>query len=560
MSSPMVTAVSDLDQPQLVALTSQAPAGRRVWVIEDEPACETLAESMALDGPFGLSEALQMFGQVADLVEYLHDHGIPHGLVLPTTIFSQDRQQMCLGVVDESASPEDLQFLDEQVTSWQAFQAPEVRAGAEPDSRSDVFSLGVLLHWLLTRKLPPSGSTSRRLPRPLAHIIQQAIEPDPVKRLQTVPALTDALTGFSREELARFQEELALAVNSAGFDPRLLWARHPRKVIASFVVMLGLVGLGFWGVSEYEKRQDAIAQQQQDDLQREARLNAFKLRYDRANDMYERGEYADAIAAYESLLDENLIPRLEESMLTQIARGHGHLKDFGAEYTGWMRLLREYPDADAHGEANDRVVRIAALALKRYGDLVDVSTGREFIVDGLDEDWAGLEPIIVDPRGDNQRGGKASDLVAVYAAVRDDTMYLRFQMAAPPNEGDQFCVALDLNAFAYDDSTEEWDYQIGVAKGIQPWIWDLRGSRNYNNAESTKLHGVSFAQARCVEISLPLSAIGTPSSVGIRAFVNYAGMRQANDVVTRKVLIRWKKPENVPSDTLFEEAKVGSSE
>jgi tetratricopeptide (TPR) repeat protein len=358
-----------------------------------------------------------------------------------------------------------------------------------------------------------------------------------------VGALVAALRDLADEDLARFEGELALAVSAAGFDPRLLWARHPRKVVAVAALVLLLAGSAAWGYRAYESHQRSLQVKLDEEQRDDARRKSYQLRFDRAVELVEKGQFRDAIAAFDNLVDEATLPFLVEPALAHIARCHGALEDYGAEYTAWLRLLRDYPDAAAYGEANERVLRIAALALKRYGDLQDISTRQDILVDGQKADWTGIEPILVDPQGDNQMGGKASDLVAFYVAVKEGTMYLRFDTAIAPHEGDQYCVAIDLNAFAYDDSTEEWDYQIGVAKGIAPWLWDLRGNRSYDNTKSTRLHGVTFAQGQCVEVSIPLSALGNPTSLGIRAFLNYAGMKQPNDVVARKVLLRWAKAE-----------------
>ncbi len=531
--------------------------GHAGWMAQTELSCGTLGEVVKAEGPLKLGDALAVFYQVAGMAVYLHDHGVLHGNLQPELIFRGGAQHCHLGVPDEEMSTGDREFLARQNRTWRAFAAPEIAQGTVPDSRCDVYSLGVLLHWLLIGKVP-SGGPSRRLPVAIASLIQRAIERDPDKRSQTISSLVDGLQAIDREDLLRYESELQLAVSAAGFDPRLLWSRHPRKVLASIGIIALVIAGSAWGYRKFEASQAARYAAVEQETRQQARDNSLRRRHDRAAVVFENGQYRDAIELYEGLVRENLGSGRREVALAQIARSHGALEDYGAEYAAWLRLLREFPDSSAGGEANDRLVRIAALALKRYGHLTDVTTKQDIIEDGLANDWTGIEPLIVDPVGDNARGGPASDLTALYVAVKGEKIYFRFDFAAPPNEGDQYCVAIDLNAFAYDDSTEEWDYQIGVARGIAPWIWDLRGSRSYENTTSIKLQGVTFAQAQCVEFSLPLAAIGSPTSIGVRAFTNYAGMRQANDVVRRKMLIKWEreKPELMMIDP---EQKVGKN-
>lgn len=514
----------------------------RMWLVTEEPLCPTLGEVMESKGPQSLKDSLKIFGQVTEAVSFLHGHGFSHGAIVPDTIFVDQNNRCLVGWIQVPADAAPEVPTHTQFPEWAGFIAPEVRAGAQPDSRSDVFSLGVLLHWLLTRQIPNGGGPSSKIPRQFAGVIQRAVDKNPQTRVQTVSGLMDLLHEFSDKEIERFDEELELAVHSAGFDPRLLWRRHPRTVIATCVVLLAIGLITRWQMHKYRDRQrqrQARLQEQQDRLAQGA---AIQRRYGVAEEMFGKGQYRDALEEYRGIAGQGTVPELIEPSLAQVARCYGHLKDYGAEYTAWLRLLRQYPDTATTGEANERIVWIAAQTIKRYGDLVDISTEQEILVDGLPGDWEGISPIIVDPKGDNLQGGPDSDLTAFYAAVKGSTLFLRFDVAGTPHLGDQYCVAIDLNAFAYEDSSEQWDYQIGVARGIQPWIWDLRGARNYSNTKSEKLHGARFAQTECVEVAIPLSAFGTPTSAGIRVFMNYAGSSRANDACSRKVLVRWKRP------------------
>jgi serine/threonine protein kinase len=99
------------------------------------------------------------------------------------------------------------------------YMSPEQVEGKQVDSRTDIFSIGVLLYEMATGKRPFGGDsqpalmssilmdtpppiTSRRaeLPRHLARVVQRCIEKDPDQRLQTARDLLNELTGL-RDEL-----------------------------------------------------------------------------------------------------------------------------------------------------------------------------------------------------------------------------------------------------------------------------------------------------------------------------------------------------------------------
>jgi tetratricopeptide (TPR) repeat protein len=498
---------------------------------EEDPDTFTLARRMEQEGPLPLREALCVFRRVAEAVSVFHGRGRAYGMLRPGAIYLEEDSEVLLRSPEQG--PEEADEMAEK------FFAPELSEGSEADTRCDIYSLGKLLHWILTGWVPNGSGVSGRLPEELGSIVARAVREDPGERTQTVSALTDALDALDDEDLERLEGDLELAVSAAGFDPRLLWKRHPKKVVCCIVVLLlgGLCGGWFYRRHMAALRRQAVREKKL--RQRRGRERTARERNERGHLFYEAGKFRDAVAEFKVVAEQDAVPKLREQALCFLARSYRQLKDYGAEYGAWMRLLRRYPDTAYLGEANQRIARIASLTLKRYGDLVRIETPQSILVDGLANDWAGIKPIIRDEKGDNLRGGRPSDLTAFYAAVKDERIYFRFDTAGPPHEGDQFCVAIDLNAMAYEDSSEEWDYQIGVARGIPPWIWDLRGNRSYKNARSERLHGVEFAQKNIVEFSVPLSALGSPCSASLRVFTNYQRRSRPNDMCRRKVLVEW---------------------
>jgi hypothetical protein len=118
--------------------------------------------------------------------------------------------------------------------------APELLADGEfaPTERSDVWSLGVVLHELLYGDLPSEKAPNRKsssstdqpeVPRQLMEIVSYCLEPDPAKRTKSARELADKLRSFSQEA-----SKSSIRRNLVG----LIGAVLP--------VILLLVALSFW--------------------------------------------------------------------------------------------------------------------------------------------------------------------------------------------------------------------------------------------------------------------------------------------------------------------------
>jgi len=164
------------------------------------------------NGPLLPEEAIPLFTQLCDAVQYAHEQGIIHRDIKPQNVLLQSRTHVLLG---DFGIARDL--TQTHITTTGAgigtveYMAPEQALG-QTDTRSDIYSLGVVLYQMLTGQVPYTGSTpfqvlmrhtteplpdprqlNPNLPADVVSVLQRALAKDPTQRFQSAQALGRAI-------------------------------------------------------------------------------------------------------------------------------------------------------------------------------------------------------------------------------------------------------------------------------------------------------------------------------------------------------------------------------
>jgi serine/threonine protein kinase/Tfp pilus assembly protein PilF len=221
-------AIASLNHPNIVTVHSIEEFDGCLFLAMELVRGKTLdtlipPEGMPIETFFDLAVPL------CDAVSAAHEHGVTHRDLKPRNIMVTDEGALKIldfglamtkglppGTPPEDAPTEETAFAG-RLAGTLAYMAPEQLAGTAPNTRSDVFSLGVVLYQMAAGRLPFRGETaaemianimrseppqlaelSREIPRHLSRLVHSCLEKNPERRLSSARELCEELRTIRR--------------------------------------------------------------------------------------------------------------------------------------------------------------------------------------------------------------------------------------------------------------------------------------------------------------------------------------------------------------------------
>lgn len=249
--------LAECDSARLPRVEATYEMPREFVVVCDYVPGENLEQMVASRGHLDEKDALQIVVQLCEAVGALHARGIIHRDISPANVIvaADGAHLIDLGIARfrvEGATRDTTQL------GTYGFASPEQYGFAQTDARSDVYSLGRMLGYLLTGVMPAEGEKYEAaleddsLASPgLREIIQRASAMEPSARYQSAGAFAAALGGekdAAPDEAADSEEPPTL-----GPAPRMRnWVKVLLAVMAAvaFVAAVAIILTQTFGAGE----------------------------------------------------------------------------------------------------------------------------------------------------------------------------------------------------------------------------------------------------------------------------------------------------------------------
>ena len=223
-----VDIAASLAHPNILPLHDVGEADGLLYYVMPYVEGESLRARLARDGTLPVAEALRITTEVADALAHAHERGIVHRDIKPANILLLADH----AVVSDFGVARALGEATEErallaTTGTPAYMSPEQAAGSpEVDGRSDLYSLGCVLHEMVTGMPPPFVPQSPALaattaaepvlaagePVPVAvrKALATALAPNPADRFATAREFAAALTLPARSRARAGRRRVAL--------------------------------------------------------------------------------------------------------------------------------------------------------------------------------------------------------------------------------------------------------------------------------------------------------------------------------------------------------------
>ena len=232
---------ASLEHPHIAQLRTALRVENQVVMIIELVEGEGLDECLR-QGIVDVRDGIRYVGQVLSALEYAHARGVIHRDIKPANIIVTPEGTVKLTDFGIARAPGEQSFTRSGVALGSLYyMSPEQVRTEAIDGRSDLYSVGVTLYEIATRKRPfegtsdysilsahiseipvPPADLNSNLPRGLSEVILKALAKQPADRFQTAGEFRDALRRISG--LSRTESVAPPVMAPAGIDPARLAA------------------------------------------------------------------------------------------------------------------------------------------------------------------------------------------------------------------------------------------------------------------------------------------------------------------------------------------------
>ncbi|MCI5150224.1 MAG: serine/threonine protein kinase, partial [Candidatus Electrothrix sp. MAN1_4] len=202
-----VKVISTLDHSNIIKFYTTGDYKGIPYLVTELLVGDSLAGLLKKGIKFSVDESLMLIGKVAEALHCVHGHSIIHRDVKPSNIF----------VMNSAIEEPEVKLLDfglahimelsnfeknESMSGTFSYMSPEATGiiRKQLDERSDLYSVGVILYYLLAKRLPFKSATTAELLHKIA-----AMKAAPIHKFN--PYIPDVVVRIVNRLLAKDQDE-----------------------------------------------------------------------------------------------------------------------------------------------------------------------------------------------------------------------------------------------------------------------------------------------------------------------------------------------------------------
>jgi len=292
-------ALAQLDHPNIVTIHSVEECNGVHFLTMQLVEGRSLDRVIPASG-LPLEQIVEIARALGDALAVAHDKGIVHRDLKPGNVMVTNEghvKVLDFGLAKDvrAANGGDLTLTSDSQTQigvvmgTPAYMSPEQAAGRLLDHRTDIFSLGVVLHEMATGRRPFEGTSSAELvsailrdtppsvtdarpdlPSDLARIIRRCLEKDPSHRVQTARDVSNEFRDLARQTSQRWAAATTSTSSSHAVPAADSGIPHADEVsgvkrhaialtIAAILLVIGFAGVGIYLKGSKAGQVDSIA-------------------------------------------------------------------------------------------------------------------------------------------------------------------------------------------------------------------------------------------------------------------------------------------------------------
>ncbi len=179
-----------ISHPHVVTIYDLIECGESLGIVMEYVAGRTLRERLREEAPLSVEEATRLFRALASALGEVHRAGLTHRDLKPENVLLAENGEpkvtdFGIAFAEDDAAPRIT--LTGMTLGTVGYMSPEQAEGRPVDARSDLYSLAVVYHELLTGAAPdgflePPRRLRREIPPHIDEAVVRALDPEPSAR------------------------------------------------------------------------------------------------------------------------------------------------------------------------------------------------------------------------------------------------------------------------------------------------------------------------------------------------------------------------------------------